>query len=206
MVAESTDTKFGEFGQTALKDYLDAREASIRHMSTISQVPPYSLLGQIANLSAEALEAAKDGQDRHVDELKGVLGEPHKQNLQLACRAAGDMANADDPHAVIVWRDTGARAFAATVDGLGKLTQMLGVPATELWSKIPGMTADDIDRFRAAASSQDALAMLDQMLQRQITKGAMPSAANGPDGQQPGDMNPTADEPWQTDVLRATGL
>jgi hypothetical protein len=206
MVAESTETKFGEFGNTPLADYLNAREASIRHMSTISQVPPYHLLGQIANLSADALAAARDGLTRKIEELQGVLAEPWKQTLQLASQAAGDKANASDPHAVVVWRDTGARAFAATVDALGKLSQMLGVPATELWAKVPGTTADDIERWKAAATSQDALTMLDQMLERQVTKGAMPPGASGPAGQPPGDQNPTADEPWQTDVLKATGL
>ena len=49
-VAEDADTKFGEFGQSDLSGFLDAREASIRHMSTIAQVPPYHLLGAVANL------------------------------------------------------------------------------------------------------------------------------------------------------------
>lgn len=206
MVAESTETKFGEFGATSLKDYLDAREASIRHMSTISQVPPYHLLGQIANLSAEALAAARDGLDRRIEEAQGILAEPWKQTLQLASQAAGDTVNSSDPHAVIMWRDTGARAFAATVDGLGKLSQMLGVPATELWAMVPGITADQVDRWKAAATSSDALAMLDQMLERQGSAGAMPTAGAGPAGQPPGDQNPTPEEPWQTDVHRPLGV
>ena len=49
-VAEDTDTKFGEFSATDLGGFLEAREASIRHMSTIAQVPPYHLLGAVANL------------------------------------------------------------------------------------------------------------------------------------------------------------
>jgi Phage portal protein, SPP1 Gp6-like len=203
---EGVNTKFGEFGQTDLSGYLNSREASIRHMSTISQVPPYHLLGQIANLSAEALAAARDGLDRKVEELQGVLSEPHKQNLQLASQAAGDTANASDPHAVIAWRDTGGKAFAATVDALGKLSQMLGVPATELWAKVPGVTTDEVEQWKATATQGDALSMLDQMLERQGSAGAMPAAAAGPAGQQPGDQNPTPEEPWQTDVHRPLGV
>src|SRR4029077_1944204 len=56
--AEDPETKFGEFGETNLTPYIDVRESAIRHMSTITQVPPYHLLGQIANMSAEALAAA----------------------------------------------------------------------------------------------------------------------------------------------------
>ena len=49
-VAEDTDTKFGEFSETSLAPILESREASIRHMSTVAQVPPYHLLGAVANL------------------------------------------------------------------------------------------------------------------------------------------------------------
>lgn len=204
--AEDIDTKFGEFGQTDLSGFLKSAEATIQHMATISQLPPYYLLGQTINLSADALTASRDALDRKVAELQGTLNESVKQAMRLACKAAGDMDGWNDYGSVIVWRDTGGRQFAATVDALGKLSQMLGVPATELWQRVPGTTADDVDRWKRAASSQDALAELDQMLERSVTKGAMPPAAGGPPGGQPGDLNPSPGEPWQTDVLRATGV
>lgn len=196
-VAEDPTTKFGEFGQTALKDFLDAREASIRHASTISQVPPYHLLGQIANLSAEALAAARDGLDRKIEELQSTLAEPAKQTIQMASHAAGDEENADDMNGVIMWRDTGARAFAATVDALGKLSQMLGVPAPELWQRVPGVTADDVDRWRAAAERPGVLENLARMLAAAESKGAMAAAPGG---------SVSPDEPFATDVLRPKGF
>jgi hypothetical protein len=204
--AEDADTKFGEFGQTDLSGFLKSAEATIQHMATISQLPPYYLLGQTINLSAEALTASRDALDRKIEELQGVLNESIKQALQLAAKADGDTDAWNDYGAVVVWRDTGGKAFAATVDALGKLSQMLGVPATELWQRVPGTTADDIERWRAAATSTDALAELNQMLERAMTKGAMPPAATTPGGGPPGDQDPTAAEPWQTDVLKATGV
>lgn len=188
-VAEDTDTKFGEFGQSDLTGFLDAREASIRHMSTIAQVPPYHLLGQIANLSAEALAAARDGLDRKIGELQGVLSEPHKQTLRLAGLAAGNKPAWEDRTSTVVWRDTSARAFAATADALGKVAQMLGVPATELWSRIPGASAEEVARWKQVAESQGALAELNRMLESQMTKGA---DTDGP---------PTDAEPFQGPAL-----
>ncbi len=193
-VAEDSDTKFGEFGQTDLSGFLDSREASIRHMATISQVPPYHLLGQVANLSAEALAAARDSLDRKVEEIQGVLSEPWRQTMQLACLAAGDKAGWEDSTSSITWRDTSARAFAATVDGLGKLAQMLGVPATELWHKIPGISAQEVEQWRAAATSGDALEALNQMIEQQMTKGAVPEGSP-----QPGSPG----EPFQAPVTQA---
>jgi Phage portal protein, SPP1 Gp6-like len=184
-VAEDDDTKFGEFSQTSLGDFLNAREASIRHMSTIAQVPPYHLLGQVANLSADALAAARDGLDRKIDLTQGMLSEPYKQTLRLAGLAAGNKAAWEDRTSTIVWRDTSARAFAATADALGKVAQMLGVPATELWSRIPGVSAEEVARWKAVAESQGALAELNRMIEASFTQNANP---NGP---------PTDAEPFQ---------
>ena len=180
-VAEDADTKFGEFSETALAPILDSREASIRHMSTISQVPPYHLLGAVANLSAEALAAARDGLDRAISELQSVLSEPYKQTLRLAGLAAGNETAWEDRTSTVVWRDTSARAFAATADALGKVAQMLGVPATELWSRIPGVSAEEVARWKAVAESQGALSELNRLLESQSTHGAQ---TTGPPDQQ----------------------
>ena len=83
-VAEDADTRFGEFSQTDLSGYLSSQEAQKRDIATLSQVPPNNLLGQMANLSAEALNAARDGLNSKVAELKSVLGESHEQTMRLA--------------------------------------------------------------------------------------------------------------------------
>jgi hypothetical protein len=166
--AVDADTKFGEFGETSLEGYLKSREESIREMATISQTPPYYLLGQMANLSAESLVAARDGLDRKVEERKSSFGESHEQTLRLAGLASGDKDAWQDESAQVVWRDTSSRALAATVDALGKLKQMLDIPAQELWEKIPGVTQTDVARWKATAAKADAFAQMNQMLERQM--------------------------------------
>lgn len=167
-VAEDETTKFGEFGQTELTGYLESRKESITEMATISQTPPYYLLGVVANLSAESLAAARDGLDRKIDERKSTFGESHEQTLRLASLAAKDQKGWEDLAAQVVWRDTSTRALAQTVDALGKLSQMLNVPPQELWEKIPGVTQTDIQRWKATAEKADAMAQLNQMLERQM--------------------------------------
>jgi hypothetical protein len=191
-VSESPDTRFGEFGQTSLDDILNSREASIRHMSTVAQVPPYHLLGQVANLSAEALAAARDGLDRKVEELQGTLNEPYKQLFRLGSKAAGDTASWNDDAGRVIWRDTGARAFAATVDALSKMASMLGVPVTELWKRVPGVSIEEVQAWQKAAEKQDALAELNEIVERALTKGQQPAGQNGAPAQMP-----TPDEPFQ---------
>ncbi|NML55392.1 phage portal protein [Streptomyces sp. R302] len=177
-VAEDSETKFGEFGQTDLKGYLESREATNRHMATVSQIPPYHLLGQVANLSAEALAAARDGLDGKIDEHESVLGESHEQTMRLVGLASGDTAAWEDVSAQVVWRDTSARSLAQTVDALGKLATMLGVPPQELWEKIPGVTQTDVARWRAALAEGDAFTRLAADIERQMD---VPDTAIEPD-------------------------
>lgn len=161
---EDEGIKVGEFGETALEGYLKSREASFRQAASISQTPAHELIGEMVNLSAEALAAAEAGRDRKVADRQTTIGESHEQMLALAGRMAG-LEVPDD--AQVVWRDTGARSFAATVDALGKLSTMLGIPAQELWERIPGVSQQDVERFRAAAASGDALGNLASLLERQ---------------------------------------
>jgi hypothetical protein len=172
-VAEDADTKFGEFGATDLKGYLDSRESTIQHIATLSQVPPYHLLGKLVNLSAEALAAARDGLDRKVGERESLFGEAWEQTLRLAGLAAGDEAAWEDTAAQVVWRDTSARSLAQTVDALGKLVTMLGVPPQELWEKIPGVTQTDVGRWKLAAHEGDAMNRLNGIIEKQMQPTAI---------------------------------
>lgn len=184
--SEDPDTKFGEFSETSLAGYLNSAESTIRHIATVSQTPPHHLLGQIANLSAEALAAAESGLQRKIDERKSLFGEAHEQTLRLAAHAAGDDTGWTDMSAQVVWRDTEARSLAQTVDALGKLAAQLKVPPQMLWERIPGVTQTDVARWKAAADQQDAMAQLNDMLSRQL------SPANGTAQQQPVEPAPPA--------------
>lgn len=178
LAAEDPATKFGEFDATALAPYSGAREDAIKHMSTITQIPPYSLLGQIANMSAEALAAAKDGQDSHVDELKANLTDSWRNTFRLTSLAAADKEGWNDLFGTVVWRDMSTRSFGATIDGLTKLAQMLGIPEQELWAKVPGATADDVQSWLLAAQREQAQALVQQAVQ--AAAGIAPPAPGGP--------------------------
>lgn len=177
--AEDAATRFGEFSETALNPYLDAREAGIRHMSTITQVPPYHLLGQIANLSAEALAAARDGLDRKVEELQAMNTDPWRNVFRLTAKAAGDKEGWNDLNGTVLWRDTSARAFSATIDALGKAAQMLGIPPEELWRRIPGATADDVNSWLIAKQREQAQAVVAQAVAGAQAPPAVPGAPPG---------------------------
>jgi hypothetical protein len=169
---EGNEIRIGEFSQTDLKGYIDSRDATLRHAAALSQTPVHELTGTLINMAAEALAAAEAGKDRKVNERQTLLGESHEQMMWLAGRAKGVDVSED---AQVVWRDTSARAFAATVDALGKLVQMLGIPPQELWERVPGATRQDVARWKAAAERGDSFAFLSDMLERQATNGSEPA-------------------------------
>lgn len=156
--------KLGEFSQSDLKGYIESREASLRHAATLSQTPVHELTGQVIQMSAEALAAADAGRDRKVNERQTVQGESHEQLLQLVAKDMGvDIPN----DAQVVWRDTSTRTFAATIDGLGKIAAMLQVPPQELWERIPGVTRQDLERWKASAEQENSFDSLTAILDRQ---------------------------------------
>jgi hypothetical protein len=168
--------KVGEFDQTELDGYLKSRDSSLRHGATLSQTPAHELIGELVNLSAEALVAAESGHDRKVDERKTMLGESHEQTLRLVGTLAGTKVPDD---AQVVWRETSARAFSATVDALGKLCKMLGIPAEELWERIPGATRQDVERWKAAAAAnggEGEMAEVFRILRASVTGNSDPAA------------------------------
>jgi hypothetical protein len=161
---EGNPIKIGEFGQTDLSGYIKSRDASTKHAATLSQTPVHELVGELVNLSAEALVAAEAGRDRKVDDRKTSFGESHEQIFWLDGQYTGN----DVPDgAQVVWRDTSARAFAAIVDGLGKLATTLGIPPQELWERVPGATQQDVERWKNAAQTGDAFRQLQALLERQ---------------------------------------
>jgi hypothetical protein len=168
-MVENKDVKFGEFSQTDLGGYLSSREAAIKSMSAIAQVPPHYLLGGMVNISADALTAAESGLSRKVHERQMMFGEAWEQVLRLASEADGAEGAAGDTSARIIWHDAEARSLSQTVDALGKLSTMLGVPSEALWERVPGITSFDVQAWREAANlkgqrEKDLAASLDDIL------------------------------------------
>lgn len=169
------DVKVGEFSQTELRGYIESREASIRHLATVSQTPVHELMGQMINLSAEALEAARASHQAAVEENRIASGEAWEQVLNLAGNLAGEEP---DPSASVIWRDTRIRSLSEAAEAFGTLVEKLGVPPRALWPRIPGVPQHEIAKWEALADEPDAFANLAAMLDRQ---GGGGGGFGGPD-------------------------
>lgn len=146
------NAKFGSLPEANLANIVRAIEQALRMYGLSSQTPPHYLLGDLVNLSAEALLAADTTLAKKVNDHQILYGEAWEQTFRLAGVAAGDKNAATDTEAQVWWRDTEPRSIAQQVDALGKMAQMLQIPPAALWEKVPGTTGADLMLWRTEAA------------------------------------------------------
>jgi hypothetical protein len=166
-LTDNPEARFGDFAQTEVHGHLSAYQGAVKTLAAQAQTSPLVLLGDLANLSAEALAAIESTTQRKIGEYETIFGEAWEQTLRLAAAAAGDFEAASDAEAQVRWRDTEARSLAATVDALGKMVTMLGLPAEAAWERIPGTTDQDVQRWKAMRSEGDVFGALMNDFSRQ---------------------------------------
>ncbi|MEU5306014.1 phage portal protein [Streptomyces noursei] len=162
LVAPDADTKFSQLDETPLSGFLDAIELATKHMAALSQLPPMYLgVGSLTNLSAEAMASTEMALSRAVGEFQHSLGESWEQVLALCATVMGVEP---DSRAEVLWKDAESRSLSQTVDALGKAVQMLQVPPRAMWSRIPGVTARDVEEWAQIQEADDpGLRMADRM-------------------------------------------
>ena len=157
LVAEDPDTKFGSLPATSMAPFIEAHDADVRALAALSQSPAHELIGQMSNLSAEALAAAEASLTRRVVRVQHPVGEAWEQVMRLSGAIMGDPAAAADTQAEVVWRDMESRSMAQAADALGKAATMLGIPVELLWGKLPGFTQQDVEEAKAIVASRGGI-------------------------------------------------
>lgn len=166
LFAEDPEVKFGSLDETPLGGYIESIDMSIRHLAAISQTPPHHLLGQIANLSAEALQAAETALSRKIQEFRVAFGESWERVFRLATEMSGGTVSDDDYTGEVLWRDMESRSLAQAADALGKLKEQLGVPAKGLWKRVPNVTQTELEDWEKMDLEGDAPRALAEALSR----------------------------------------
>jgi hypothetical protein len=181
LVAEDPDTKFGSLDETPLEGFIAAWRADIEALAAVSQTPTHELTGQLANLSAEALAAARAAHTQKTTERQKTIGKSHVQALRLAALVNGADDYARDVTGRVTWQDTEIRSMSQAVDALGKAAQMLGVPVKALWGRIPGVERSDVEEWAQMAMEGDPIMQMRAELERQASAPA-PAPDNVPAG------------------------
>jgi hypothetical protein len=169
LVAEDPDTKFGTLDETPLEGFIAAHRADVETLAAVTQTPTHELTGQMANLSAEALAAARASLSQKVTERQKSFGQSHAQGLRLAAAIDGHDDYAVDVTGRVTWQDMEIRSISQAVDALGKAAQMLQIPPSVLWSRIPGVEKSDVEEWLELAKRGDPIVELQARLERQAT-------------------------------------
>ncbi|MEU5403723.1 phage portal protein [Streptomyces sp. NPDC005963] len=178
LFAEDPDVKFGSLPAGPIGSLIDSVDMSIRHLAAISQTPPHHLLGQIANLSAEALLAAETALARKVGEFRSIFGEAWERVFRLAAELEGQTSAAEDFHGEVKWRDMESRSLAQAADALGKLADLLGIPRRGLWKRVPGVTQSEYEDWVELAESEDSVGRLANALTRATPAPSVPATSS----------------------------
>ncbi|BAH52281.1 hypothetical protein ROP_40340 [Rhodococcus opacus B4] len=159
LVAEDPDTKFGTLDETSMEGFLKAATADIETMAAVTQTPTHNLTGQMVNLSAEAITAARAPFTQKIFERQMSFAKSHSQALRLDAQFRNDDDAAQDFGARVTWQDLEIRSLSQAMDALGKGATQLKIPAPALWAKIPNVTKDDIQEWSQMILDADPLTM-----------------------------------------------
>ena len=153
-------------------------DALIKDFSAISQTPPNFLLGQMANLSADALNAAEKSFRRKVELYRTQFGEAWERTLRLGMVLEGRPERSQWEHNEVLWRDLESAAMSQTADALSKLRE-IGVPSRGLWEMVPGVSPVQLDRWDELSRDERLGADFNEAIQGFTSMGRS-DAADGP--------------------------
>ncbi|MCA1569320.1 MAG: phage portal protein [Chloroflexi bacterium] len=152
---ENTDppATFGEFGETNLKNIVEAIGMWVQHLASQSSTPPHYLNPGADRLSGSSIKAAETGLVAKTKRKFRYFGESYEEVMRLAFAMIGD-ERAEVADAETVWADPESRTESEHVDSLVKKKD-LEVPWQQLMEDA-GYTPPQIARMRAMRA-QDAL-------------------------------------------------
>lgn len=153
---ERQGASIAEFSAADLSNYTKVIEVAVQHIAAQTRTPPHYLLGQMVNISADALTAAESGLVSKVQERQRFFGAALREVMRLEALASGDPARADAlARGSVIWRDAQYRSDAQYADALTKY-KSINVPDEALWERIPGVDPDEIERWKSMRDDQAA--------------------------------------------------
>lgn len=129
-----------EFTATDLDPILKAVESDVQHMAALSDTPAHYLLGQMVNISAEALKAAESALTSKVGDRQEWFSDGWEDVFRLVATQEGITP---DPALQAKWKDTEPYSEAQRMDALTK-KKALGVDDETIWTEM-GYAPEDVD-------------------------------------------------------------
>jgi hypothetical protein len=161
------NAKFGEFDVTPLDNYVNGVGMLLQHFSAQTRTPPHYLLGQIVNVSGDALKAAETGLTSRCWAKIEDFGDGHEEAVRLGFKLEGQDAKAAQTDGETIWANPEVRSDAERMDAAVKM-RALGLPFEMCW-EFMGLSPQQIERAKQLTGLPD----------RPPPGATTPDAANG---------------------------
>jgi hypothetical protein len=154
LISSEAEAKFGVLAETSMDGFIAAYQNDLEAFAAVMQLPP-NLMGNVINVAADALDAARRQTYQRLFEKQTVMGESHAQTMRLAALIEGREDDAKDFFARVHWQDVEVRSLAQFADAWGKIVVQLGVPKWAAWNKIPGIEQTEVEAWRKHTLDMD---------------------------------------------------
>jgi hypothetical protein len=147
VVLENEDAKVFSLPASDLGNYTKAIELLLQHLAAQTRTPPHYLLGQIVNVSGDALKAAETGLVAKVNRKQIDFSDSWEEAIRLALKLKGGTQPEKPMNAETIWRDPEYRSEGEMVDAALK-RRALGVPLEAIWEMI-GASPQQVEDWAA---------------------------------------------------------
>lgn len=172
LVSSGKDTKFGTLEGTDMAPYIKAEEWQARNLAVVSQSTPSQFVGQVENLSADAIAALNAPHLGKVARHKTNLGEQSERLFRLIGRYQDRVI---DHTSQVLWRNSEFRSLSQIADGLSKLVEGMKIPPDQFWPMVAqalGRPQQDVEAWKRAAEQPDELGLLLSRMADDFDQGA----------------------------------
>lgn len=137
----------GQFNAADLGNYLRVIDTAVRHIAAQTRTPPQYLLGEMANIAADALDSAESGLVAKAKDKQLFFGSDIRDIVRLEALAAGEKDRAESlSMGKVLWRDAQYRSEAQYADALTKY-KAIGVPDEALWRMMPDVEPEQVEEW-----------------------------------------------------------
>jgi hypothetical protein len=135
---EDKDAKITSLTVADLTNYVAGIKEVLNHLAAQTRTPPHYLIGQMINISGDALAAAESG----------LVGKVQSKQTSFAVSWREVVRLATDSKIQIVWRNPERVSLAAIADAVLKMSDpKLGIPREKLWQRL-GFSPLEIEEMK----------------------------------------------------------
>jgi hypothetical protein len=118
-VVQDPNAKIFEFKEADINQLLAAVRDDVGDMAAVTKTPPHYLLGEVVNVSGDALKAAETGLVSKVRQRMRLMGPAWERVVRLAFRYMDD-PRATEQVAQVLWADPESKSRAELADAMSK--------------------------------------------------------------------------------------